>query len=140
MPHDPDVLAAELADVRDELKRLDGKARDLLLIATFTVTAGVAIANLGRDSITQATTVLGLSALLPWTAAVVSLMLVIRPTTVPGVFEITDSDLAAWRDRRWRALSRIARLKFRRVRLAVDLLFATLALAVLAVGAALLPP
>ncbi|SDM72375.1 hypothetical protein [Allokutzneria albata] len=139
MPHDPDVLGAELADVRDELKRLDGKARDLLLIATFTVTAGMAIANLGRDAIGLASTALALTALLPWTAAVVSLMLVIRPTTVPGVFELSETDLPAWRERRWQALSRVARIKLRRVRVAVDLLFATLALAVLAVGAALLP-
>ncbi|MCP3802039.1 hypothetical protein NLX83_22495 [Allokutzneria sp. A3M-2-11 16] len=139
MPHDPDVLAAELADVRDELKRLDGKARDLLLIATFTVTAGVAIANFGRDAIGLASAVLALTALLPWTAAVVSLLLVIRPLMVPGVFELPETDLPTWRERRWQALTWIARIKFSRVRNAVDLLFATLALAVLAVGAALLP-
>ena len=139
MPHDPDVLSAELADVRDELKRLDGKARDLLLIATFTVTAGVAIANLSRDAIGLGSAVLALAALAPWIAAVVSLMLVIRPTTMPGVFELAETDLPTWRERRWQALSQIARIKFRRIRIAVDLLFVTLALAVLAVGAALLP-
>jgi hypothetical protein len=131
--HQAAVIAAELDEIREELKRLDGKARDLLLVATFLVTATVAAVSLIRTGIPVPLRVIALIALTPWAWSIVELLLVIRPVLVqaddtgePDEGESNSVDL--WRQRRRSALNDIRTRKTRRIRRAVDGLIVVLIL------------
>ena len=120
-------------EVRGELRRADTKASMLLALAG----AGVAVAASSKlltadDTITQALAGGGTAFLV---AAVIALLLVVRPRLATAPFM---QDPSAWRPESPRQrvlnLSAVARLKFTRVRVAVDLLLAGTAL----LGAAVL--
>lgn len=129
---DTRVLQNELADIRDELRRVDAKARDLLVVATLAVTIGAAAGSmLHSHPPIVATTGLLLSSI-PWTMAVIQLILVIRPMIIADRVPTDDSkttqSLDSWLLQRWRVLAHIVDVKYTRVRRAVDLLLITLAL------------
>lgn len=89
----PDVIAAEFDEIREELKRLDGKARDLLLVATFSSDGQGRrdqphpYGHTGWRASDQS--VRGSS--VAW--SIVELLLVVRPVIVPvdGVSESSDA-------------------------------------------------
>lgn len=138
-PEQPDVVAAELDEMREELKRLDGKARDLLLVGTFLVTATVAAASVIRAEIPVAVGLIGVLAIVLWAVAIVELLLVIRPTMVPpdvlqrsGFHDSASESLELWREQRRDALREVRQRKTRRIRRAVDALMIVLGIALFA--------
>jgi len=132
----PDVVAAELDEMREELKRLDGKARDLLLVGTFLVTAAVAAVSVIRTGIPVAVGLIGVLAIVPWAVAIVELLLVIRPTMVSpdilssaGLHYSAGESVELWREQRRAALREVRQRKTRRIRRAVDALMIVLGIA-----------
>jgi hypothetical protein len=124
------ILQSELGEVRDELRRIDAKARDLLVVATLAVTvAGVALGLL-RTAPPAAVTIGYLLATGLWMAAVVQLVLVVRPMLIPHLAD-PGGGIDGWLHRRWQALTQIVTAKYLRVRRAVDLLLAMTAVATL---------
>ncbi|HEY3505615.1 MAG TPA: hypothetical protein VGN37_22870 [Actinocatenispora sp.] len=124
------IMRSELDEVRDELRRIDAKARDLLVIATLAVTVSVAVASL-LDSTPPVPIAIGyVLAAGPWLAAVVQLILVVRPMVVHQP-EQASASMDSWLHHRWQALIHVMAVKYTRVRRAVDLLLAMTGLSVL---------
>lgn len=117
----PDHLAEAVTEVRAELVRADSKASMLLALSG----AGVAVAAssdlLASDSPAVWAIRAGLAVLV---AAVVVLLLVVRPKLAGAPFMTIGTP--GWRpetpQERMRNLSAVARAKFTRIRIAVDLL------------------
>lgn len=132
------VVNAELAEVREELRRVDAKARDLLVVTGLAVTVGAALSGLLRTPPPVPVEVCFALAIGPWFTAVIQLLLVVRPLLVPyslGAFAdphraeaIRDLPLTEWRRQRWTALADVASIKYRRLRRSVDLLLGMLVL------------
>lgn len=124
------ILQSELGEVRDELRRIDAKARDLLVVATLAVTvAGVALGLL-HTAPPPAVVIGYLLAMGLWMGAVVQLVLVVRPMLVPHIAD-SGGGIDSWLHRRWQALTQIVTAKYLRIRRAVDLLLAMTAVATL---------
>jgi Pycsar effector protein len=124
-----DLLAEELAAVRGELARVDGKSSTLLALAA----GGLAVA-----ATTHPHSVLGAwlirAAMFTTAVALVLVLFVVRPRLGrTGFFqharrsaadtrtELAESDLHAWRSRELLVLSRIAVRKYELLRAAVTL-------------------
>ncbi len=125
------LLTAELAEAREELRRTDGRARDLLVIAGLAVTVVGGVGGL-VDRVPPPPVAAGfLVAAVLWLASVIQVLLVVRPVIVPTVGGFADqrgcADLGhtseiQWQSRRWCLLSGIVLLRYQRIRRAVDLL------------------
>jgi hypothetical protein len=125
----PIDLHQACADVRAELGRVDAKASTLLAVTGVALSAGLAI--LGRARLPLLATVSGWLAAAAVAAAVALLALAIRPrlgggsgfmhyaTATPQ--ELLDADLAITAEQLiW--MARLARMKYRCLRWAVDLI------------------
>lgn len=127
-----ELVPAELADIREELRRIDGKARDLLVASTLVVTATAAVVATAHGIPIAPRIVLGL-ALVPWSVGLVQLLRVVRPMVLaePGNLLNSGKSVREWQLRRWQVLGSIVAAKYQRVQRAVDCLLAVLALAAL---------
>ncbi|MGH3629875.1 MAG: hypothetical protein ACRDRL_20855 [Sciscionella sp.] len=126
-----ELIPAELADVREELRRIDGKARDLLVAATLAVTAAAAVAVAMRGQIPLAPRIGFGLAVVPWLAGLALLLRVIRPMLLVDPPDVPGAglDIRRWQLRRLQVLARIVHAKYRRVQHAVDAMLSVLALA-----------
>lgn len=131
---DPVPLAAYIDEIRAELARADAKAAMLTALSGASLAilaAGPLIGGSAAHWVIRAGTVLLVLAL-------VVLLVVVRPRTTGAPFARIAADPTGWQPERVRvrlvALAAVAAVKFRRIRLAVDLLIA----AALVIGSGLI--
>ncbi|MER7126714.1 Pycsar system effector family protein [Micrococcus luteus] len=141
-------IVAEIAAVRVELGRADGKAATLAGLVGTAVSVAVGLAAIGAVYLPGLVKVVAWITVLLLAAALGLLLLAIRPALArpgdgvgwaahadssPAVLATTPAvDHARAQHAELVHLSRLAAVKYRRIRIAVDLLLAALAVALLA--------